>query len=167
MITVEVVDAAGRHVPTADCEVSFRLAGPGRIRGVGNGDPSSHEPDVFLDEIVALEPTWRFQTVKMDQQQAALAVDFDDSQWHSAFGGAGRGERRRRREQESVGKVVYRGTVELSEIPPETELHLDLRSLASEQSVYLNGDSSRQARWRTPPAIGSTWNVSRCGPART
>jgi beta-galactosidase len=32
-------------VPTADHDVAFELSGPGRILGVGNGDPSSHEAD--------------------------------------------------------------------------------------------------------------------------
>jgi beta-galactosidase len=29
----------------ADNEILFQLSGPGKIIGVGNGDPSSHEPD--------------------------------------------------------------------------------------------------------------------------
>jgi len=45
MVEVDVVDAHGRVVPTADTLVSFTVKGAGRIRGVGNGDPSSHEPD--------------------------------------------------------------------------------------------------------------------------
>jgi beta-galactosidase len=45
MITVAIVDAQGRVVPVADNEVSFEVKGPGKIIGVGNGDPSSHEPD--------------------------------------------------------------------------------------------------------------------------
>ncbi len=45
VVNVEVVDANGRVVPVASNEVSFRVTGPGRIIGVGNGDPSCHEPD--------------------------------------------------------------------------------------------------------------------------
>ena len=45
VVTVEIVDARGRVVPMADNEVSFVVAGPGKIIGVGNGDPTSHEPD--------------------------------------------------------------------------------------------------------------------------
>ena len=45
MFAVEVQDAEGRPVPTADNEVSFRLSGEGRVMGVGNGDPTNHEPD--------------------------------------------------------------------------------------------------------------------------
>ncbi|HVU32594.1 MAG TPA: beta-galactosidase GalA [Opitutaceae bacterium] len=45
IITVTGRDAEGRTVPTADDAVKFELTGPGRIIGVGNGDPSCHEPD--------------------------------------------------------------------------------------------------------------------------
>jgi beta-galactosidase len=45
MFAVEVQDAQGRTVATADNEVTFRLSGEGRVMGVGNGDPTNHEPD--------------------------------------------------------------------------------------------------------------------------
>jgi beta-galactosidase len=45
VVEVQVVDERGRLVPTADNAIAFRVAGRGRILGVGNGDPSSHEPD--------------------------------------------------------------------------------------------------------------------------
>ena len=44
-IAVEVQDAQGRIVPTASNEVRFAISGPGRLIGVGNGDPSCHESD--------------------------------------------------------------------------------------------------------------------------
>jgi len=45
MFAVAVHDAQGRVVPLADNEVTFRISGPGRIIGVGNGDPTDHSPD--------------------------------------------------------------------------------------------------------------------------
>jgi beta-galactosidase len=45
VIEVRVVDSAGRIVPVADNEISFAVSDAGRLIGVGNGDPSSHEPD--------------------------------------------------------------------------------------------------------------------------
>jgi beta-galactosidase len=45
LITVSAIDARGRRVPTADNKITFRLSGPARIIGVGNGNPSSHESD--------------------------------------------------------------------------------------------------------------------------
>lgn len=44
-VTVYALDADGRRVPTASSFVVFELAGPGRIIGVGNGDPTCHESD--------------------------------------------------------------------------------------------------------------------------
>ena len=45
MFAVEVRDAQGRSVPIADNQVNFRVSGEGRVLGVGNGDPTSHESD--------------------------------------------------------------------------------------------------------------------------
>ena len=45
VVTVEIDDAAGRLVPVAGDLVTFQVSGPGRLVGVGNGDPSSHEDD--------------------------------------------------------------------------------------------------------------------------
>jgi beta-galactosidase len=45
VINVSIVDAQGRSVPTAGNKVAFAVAGPGSAIGVGNGDPSCHEPD--------------------------------------------------------------------------------------------------------------------------
>jgi beta-galactosidase len=45
MLEVSVVDAAGRTVPSASNVIRFSASGPARIVGVGNGDPTSHEPD--------------------------------------------------------------------------------------------------------------------------
>ncbi len=45
VVSVEVVDREGRLVPTAGNLVSFRVSGPAKLIGVGNGDPRSHEPD--------------------------------------------------------------------------------------------------------------------------
>jgi beta-galactosidase len=44
-IAVEVRDAQGRYAPLADNAVTFTIDGPGRLIGVGNGDPTSHESD--------------------------------------------------------------------------------------------------------------------------
>jgi beta-galactosidase len=45
VINVSIVDAQGRVVPKADNQVTFAVSGPGSVLGVGNGDPSCHEPD--------------------------------------------------------------------------------------------------------------------------
>jgi beta-galactosidase len=42
-LTVEIVDAQGRVVPMAEDEVVFALEGEGRLIGVDNGNPQSHD----------------------------------------------------------------------------------------------------------------------------
>jgi beta-galactosidase len=42
-ITVEILDAQGRVVPAADPEVAFVVEGEGKLIGLDNGDPQSHE----------------------------------------------------------------------------------------------------------------------------
>jgi beta-galactosidase len=45
VVPVSILDAQGRLVPNTDNRVSFHLTGDGRILGVGNGNPSDHDPD--------------------------------------------------------------------------------------------------------------------------
>ena len=49
VVTVRALDGRGKEVPIADNLIRFELQGKGKIIGVGNGDPSSHEPDKYLD----------------------------------------------------------------------------------------------------------------------
>ena len=55
VISIQVSDEQARMVPTADNTITFGITGPGKIIGVGNGDPSSHEPDQFITP----SATWR------------------------------------------------------------------------------------------------------------
>jgi beta-galactosidase len=45
VIQASAVDSAGRWVAIAEDEILFTVAGSGKLIGVGNGDPSSHEAD--------------------------------------------------------------------------------------------------------------------------
>jgi beta-galactosidase len=45
VVNVAILDAQGCIVPVADNEITFKLSGPAKLIGVGNGDPNSHEPD--------------------------------------------------------------------------------------------------------------------------
>ena len=49
VINFSVVDKEGREVPNAQNLLKFLITGDGKILGVGNGDPSSHEPDKCPD----------------------------------------------------------------------------------------------------------------------
>jgi beta-galactosidase len=45
IMRVEVLDAQGRAVPTAENQISFKVTGEGKLIGVGNGDPNCQESD--------------------------------------------------------------------------------------------------------------------------
>jgi beta-galactosidase len=49
VINISVIDNQGREVPDAQNLITFSLKGDAKIIGVGNGDPSSHEPDKCAD----------------------------------------------------------------------------------------------------------------------
>ncbi|MBF6640562.1 DUF4982 domain-containing protein [Flavobacterium sp. J49] len=49
VVNISITDDKGREVPVADNMVKFYLTGDAKIIGVGNGDPSSHEPDKCRD----------------------------------------------------------------------------------------------------------------------
>jgi beta-galactosidase len=45
VVPVSILDGDGHVVPDAANRVSFRLAGGGRVLGVGNGNPADHDPE--------------------------------------------------------------------------------------------------------------------------
>ena len=45
VLKAEMLDARGRHIPTANHRLKFKISGPGALIGVGNGDPNCLESD--------------------------------------------------------------------------------------------------------------------------
>ena len=142
VVTVQVNNAQGRLVPTAGSEITFELQGPGKIIGVGNGDPSSHEPDRFVERVSAAALTyWRVRAVDGIENRPEVAFDFDDANWPSAGGGCG---------NRGGGNVapaqanVYRGAFELPAATNGMTVSVALRSLGEQQWVYLNGQAIAQ-----------------------
>ncbi|MBU6401591.1 MAG: DUF4982 domain-containing protein, partial [Verrucomicrobia bacterium] len=86
VITVAVADPAGQLVPTANNLVHFDLRGPGRILGVGNGDPSCHQPDTYVSQPTVVEralDNWRLTIVPAPQNRPETAERYDDAGWRS------------------------------------------------------------------------------------
>ncbi len=87
VFTVSALDAQGRTVPVAQNKVHFSIEGAGKIIGVGNGDPSCHEPDTFIPEVAVRSlpiQQWRWALAPVDgaNVQPAYAADFDDAAWN-------------------------------------------------------------------------------------
>jgi beta-galactosidase len=86
VITVQVNDARGRRVPVAANEIAFAIQGAGKIIGVGNGDPSSHEPDVCLTKWpVHSTPVTDWKWTRIPNARltnlSEVATSFNDSAW--------------------------------------------------------------------------------------
>jgi beta-galactosidase len=138
VVTVEVVDAEGRHIPTASQEITFKVAGAGRICGVGNGDPSSHEADQFLDAWSTVNLSWKCKTIIAADQPFVVEADYDDSAW---FELASIPIRMSTKDEhlESRGSVsVCRGTFERPQLADTEEVSLLIRG-HSRTLVYFNG----------------------------
>jgi beta-galactosidase len=92
VFTVAALDAQGRFVPTAQNKINFSVEGAARILGVGNGDPSCHEPDVFVPSAPVRNLAvneWRWQLAKIPKNSGAIPEygnDFDDSAWKITAG---------------------------------------------------------------------------------
>jgi beta-galactosidase len=93
VFTVSALDAQGREVPTARNKINFAIEGQGKIIGVGNGDPSCHEPDVYVPTAPSHNipvKNWRWEITKISKSREAVpeyANDFDDSAWKLISGG--------------------------------------------------------------------------------
>ncbi|HLP78640.1 MAG TPA: glycoside hydrolase family 2 TIM barrel-domain containing protein, partial [Candidatus Paceibacterota bacterium] len=87
VFTVSALDAQGRAVPVAQDKINFAIEGAGRIIGVGNGDPSCHEPDVFMSVVPARTVpvnNWRWQLAEVPGGSGVIpeyAPELDDSSW--------------------------------------------------------------------------------------
>jgi len=153
IITVSTADAQGRLVPTAAQEIAFALTGPGRIIGVGNGDPSSHEPDQFVDQAAASAVTWRMRAVNTVDNGPEIAPDFDDSTWPTAFApparGGGGGGARGAAAPAPATPTIYRGTFDLPNTR-DTAVSLLLRDVGEQHTIYLNGQPVAQNIARDP-----------------
>jgi len=136
IITVQVNDKNGLSVPTADNQISFTLDGPGKIIGIGNGDPTSHEAERFFENVkTAKIVNLKELAVNNLNDRPEVAAGFNDSTWKPAL-----------RSQRSDDWHVYidtllviRGTFELSDLTNETEVNLFTKSIVENQSIYVNG----------------------------
>lgn len=138
VVAVEVVDAEGRHVPTASQEIAFEVNGAGSICGVGNGDPSSHEPDQFLDVWSTVDLHWKRKTTNPAERPLVVESDFDDSDWLELASNPIRRDSDDEH-RESAGSVsVCRGTFERPQLADTAGVRILIPG-QSQPLVFFNG----------------------------
>jgi len=136
IITVQVVDRNGINVLDDSNKITFNLDGPGKIIGVGNGNPSSHEADRYIEKVsvVKIENLKEFAVSNL-VSRPEVAAGVDDSKWKPIL--------KRHRGDDWLAYtdtlLVIRGTFELPDFTDETVLNLLTKSIAENQSVYVNG----------------------------
>ena len=139
VFTVSVVDSQGRVVPTAGNKLTFELEGPGRIIGVGNGDPSCHEPDTFLPTTSSRSlpvDGWRWGKVADPYLETLpeAAPAYDDSAWDPTDVNADTGPVPAR------GKAVIRTHVNLAAADLDSHaVELAFGKVVSGVAVFVNG----------------------------
>jgi beta-galactosidase len=154
VITVAVTDAQGRVVPVASNLVEFAVEGPGKILGVGNGDPSCHEPDVYITQtpVRSMPVTgWRWEKIP-DPRKSGLpetAEKFDDSAWAKALVESESGP------LQAQENGVFRATVTLTDQDlGATAIELNFGMIDEDGWVYINGRKCGESHdWQVSPGF--------------
>jgi beta-galactosidase len=154
VVTVSLSDSEGRLVPVATNLVSFDLEGPGRILGVGNGDPSCHEPDIFVPRSPlrsAAVGGWRWHAIEdaYHSDRPEVAEQFDDAGWATDDV---------RRESGPLAERqhgVFRTHVQLTEQDLSAEsVELSFGMIDEEGWVYINGRKVGESHdWKVAPVF--------------
>lgn len=129
VITVSVKDNKGREVSDAENLVSFEIEGPGKIIGVGNGDPTCLENDKYIESVKPLI----FEEMTMKAGDNLNLKDIlsgnDETGWIKAFS----------QKRIKAKAIIYRAKFILPEDFDKGKVMLYLRTIGNKQDVYLNG----------------------------
>jgi beta-galactosidase len=135
LITVQTTDKNNLRVPTASNELSFSIEGPGKIIGVGNGDPTSLEPDQYLERINFVQiGNFKEKFVDDLNVKAEVAADYDDSNWQKAFKDTRDDEFGRK-----VKAIVYRADFTMPADAATATATFFNKNIGKVQSIYING----------------------------
>jgi len=159
VFTVSAVDAQGREVPTAQNRINFKLEGAGRIIGVGNGDPSCHEPDVFLPPEMRIVPVgnWRWKLESFpthdDVSSPVLGAGLDESGWNviKIKTGATASDKPLQENQTAVYRAHIKLTAEDLDAP---DVHIQFSGCDDHGWYFVNGRLAGQSHdWREHPSF--------------
>jgi len=138
MVTVSVVDAHGRVVPEAANDISFSIEG-GSIVGVGNGDPSSHENDQFVDSVYSEPITGWKRELAATSGNAAVG---GKPEGVDVSGGADG--------MKPHTMSAYVAAMNITDTMLKGPLHLSIGQIDDEGTVFVNGkEVAKTNDWST------------------
>lgn len=148
VITVEVTDNHGVPVPYDSTTIGFSLEGTGRIIGVGNGDPASHEADRYVETVKSC-PIEGLKELPVDglENRPEVACGFPDSAWKPALQYARTGDWR----VYADTLLVIRGAFTIPDLSDGMEVDLFSKSIVEHQSIYVNGHPVARGILRDAP----------------
>ncbi|MBR5433212.1 MAG: DUF4982 domain-containing protein [Bacteroidales bacterium] len=136
IINVSLRDEDNHVVPTAMNTIAFTIDGPGEIIGLGNGNPSSLEQEVFLPKtIVAPINNLQECTITNISNPKEVTVGYK-SNWIPAF--SQEPDNRHWNVYEDSLKVI-KGTFSIEKITSDMTVTLFAKSIVDNQSIYVNG----------------------------
>jgi beta-galactosidase len=140
VINLYGLDAGGRVVPTANDKVEFEIEGPGKIIGVGNGNPTSLEPDTYVPSTFTqdLSTGWKFARMKGSVTEASPM--YDDSKWETV-------DAIENQHMPSNSDCVLRKKFNVSDVSKWS--FLDIGAIDDLGEIYVNGALIRKT---------DTWN---------
>jgi len=137
VVTAEITDKKGLHVPTANDEIMFSIKG-GKILGVGNGNPTSLESDKFIDniELVAIN---NFKEKKLTSADLPDKIQEDiDTEWNDAF--------KERDYKKQAPAYIYKGEFELKNNSDSNIVTFFYKKIGKETVVFVNGNKVESSK---------------------
>jgi beta-galactosidase len=135
VITVAVNDINNLSVPVANNEISFSIQGPGKIIGVGNGNPTSLEADKYLETIRTVKiENLKEKAVSSLTNLSETSAEINEADWKPAFT-----DDRNEKFGLNTKALVYRGTFSLPDNFKEAMSTFFYKNIGIEQSIFING----------------------------
>ncbi|KGO91715.1 beta-galactosidase GalA [Flavobacterium subsaxonicum] len=131
VVTVEVADKNGLHVPTAGDEINFSIKGGGRIIGVGNGDPTSLENDKFIDAINLVSITGFKEQALTTATLPQQLPSYPENAWKEAF--------KDRDYKNLAAAYVYRGQFNVASKSKTDVVSFFYQKVGVDAVVFVNG----------------------------
>jgi beta-galactosidase len=141
VVTVRVQDKGQVLMPIADNDITFQLTGPGKIIGVGNGNPTSLEADKFIETVQRI-PFAKLEEKPVESLAPDANLTASTDKWSPAYS---------TRPPDVMPTAplakayAYRSSFDMPVLVPGATVTFYYRSIGPEQSIYLNGKPLAQS----------------------